>query len=65
MDNSIKPPDDNPMSVTIGSLTFDNASYDARGYVLYLHTDGPQAAADSEATPEGHVLRASTITAKS
>jgi uncharacterized protein YuzE len=25
------------MTVTIGSLTFDHASYDSRGDVLYLH----------------------------
>jgi uncharacterized protein YuzE len=48
---------DETMIVTIGSMTFDNASYDDRGDVLYLHTGEPQAAADSEATPEGHVLR--------
>jgi uncharacterized protein YuzE len=48
---------DKTMTVTIGNLTFNNASYDARGDVLYLHTGEPQAAADSEATPEGHVLR--------
>lgn len=48
--------DDN-MTVTIGSLTFDHATYDDRGDVLYLHAGEPQVAADSEATPEGHVLR--------
>jgi uncharacterized protein YuzE len=45
------------MTVIIGSLTFDHASYDARGDVLYLHAGDPQAAAESEETPEGHVLR--------
>lgn len=45
------------MTVTIGSLTFDHASYDARGDVLYLHVGDPQPAAESEETPEGHVLR--------
>ena len=45
------------MTVTIGSLTFDHATYDDRGDVLYLHVGKRQAAADSEATPEGHVLR--------
>jgi uncharacterized protein YuzE len=45
------------MTVTIGSLTFDRASYDARGDVLYLHVGDPQPAAGSEETPEGHVLR--------
>jgi uncharacterized protein YuzE len=48
---------DNPMTVTIGSLTFDHATYDEHGDVLYLHIGEHQAAADSEATPEGHVLR--------
>jgi len=45
------------MTVTIGSLTFDRASYDARGDVLYLHVGDPREAAGSEETPEGHVLR--------
>lgn len=45
------------MTVTIGSLTFDHASYDTRGDVLYLHVGDPQSAAGSEETPEGHVLR--------
>jgi hypothetical protein len=45
------------MTVTIGSLTFDHATYDDRGDVLYLHIGERQEAADSEATPEGHVLR--------
>jgi uncharacterized protein YuzE len=45
------------MTVTIGSLTFDQASYDARGDVLYLHIGDPRQAAGSEETPEGHVLR--------
>jgi uncharacterized protein YuzE len=48
---------DNPMTVTIGSLTFDHATYDDRGDVLYLQIGERQAAADSEETPEGHVLR--------
>src|SRR5436305_13824653 len=45
------------MTVTIGHLTFDRASYDEQGDVLYLHIGQRQAAADSEQTPEGHVLR--------
>lgn len=45
------------MNVTIGKLTFDHATYDADGDVLYLHIGERQAAADSEQTPEGHVLR--------
>jgi uncharacterized protein YuzE len=45
------------MTVTIGNLTFDVASYDEDGDVLYLHVGERQAAADSEETPEGHVLR--------
>lgn len=45
------------MTVTIGNLTFDHATYDERGDVLYLHAGRRQAAADSEETPEGHVLR--------
>jgi uncharacterized protein YuzE len=45
------------MNVTIGSLSFDQASYDARGDVLYLHSGDPRPASESEETPEGHVLR--------
>ncbi len=45
------------MTVKIGPLTFDHASYDEQGDVLYLHVGQRQAAADSEQTPEGHVLR--------
>lgn len=43
--------------MTIGRLTFDVASYDEQGDVLYLHVGERQAAADSEEIPEGHVLR--------
>ena len=45
------------MTVKIGPLTFEHATYDAQGDVLYLHVGESQAAADSEQTPEGHVLR--------
>jgi uncharacterized protein YuzE len=45
------------MTVTIGHLTFDEATYDEQGDVLYLHVGERQAAAESEETPEGHVLR--------
>jgi Protein of unknown function (DUF2283) len=45
------------MTVKIGPLTFDHASYDEQGDVLYLHVGERHAAADSEETPEGHVLR--------
>jgi uncharacterized protein YuzE len=48
------------MTVTIGSLTFDHASYDSRGDVLYLHVGDRQPAATSDETPEGHVLRYNT-----
>ncbi len=45
------------MTVNIGPLTFDQVSYDEQGDVLYLHIGQREAAADSEQTPEGHVLR--------
>ncbi|MGO9497925.1 MAG: DUF2283 domain-containing protein [Solirubrobacteraceae bacterium] len=45
------------MIVKIGPLTFDHAAYDEQGDVLYLHIGQRQAAADSEETPEGQVLR--------
>ncbi len=45
------------MAVKIGHLSFDNSTYDEQGDVLYLHVGERQAAADGEATPEGHALR--------
>jgi len=45
------------MKVPIGNLTFDHASYDKEGDVLYLHAGESAAATESEETPEGHVLR--------
>ncbi len=45
------------MNVRIGHLTFDHATYDELGDVLYLQIGERQAAAASEDTPEGHVLR--------
>ncbi len=44
------------VKVKIGTLTFDHASYDADGDVLYLHVGAPTEA-EGEETPEGHVLR--------
>ena len=48
------------MIIEIGHLSSDHSSYDAVGDVLYLSVGGPQAGADSEETPEGHVLRFDT-----
>jgi uncharacterized protein YuzE len=45
------------MTITIGNLTFDHATYDERGDVLYLHVRERQEAADSLGTPEGHAVR--------
>jgi uncharacterized protein YuzE len=45
------------MTITIGNLTFDHATYDERGDVLYLHVGERQEAADSLGTPEGHAVR--------
>jgi uncharacterized protein YuzE len=45
------------MSIRIGHVTFDHATYDEQGDVLYLHVGERQAAAASEETSEGHVLR--------
>ena len=45
------------MTVTIGNITFDHATYDDRGDVLYLHVGDRKAAADSLGTPEGHAVR--------
>jgi uncharacterized protein YuzE len=45
------------MTITLGQLTFDHATYDDRGDVLYLHVGEPQAAAEADETPEGHAVR--------
>ena len=44
------------MNVEIGPLTFDHASYDDEGDVLYLHIGEPEPG-EGEETPEGHVVR--------
>lgn len=49
------------MTVKIGHLTFDNASHDEQGDVLYLQVGERQAAADGEETPEGHALRSTQM----
>ena len=45
------------MTVTIGDITFDDATYDERGDVLYLQVGERHAASDSVGTPEGHAVR--------
>jgi uncharacterized protein YuzE len=45
------------MKVTIGNTTFHHATYDELGDVLYLHVGEPQAALESDGTPEGHAVR--------
>ena len=45
------------MTVQIGNFTFDHATYDQRGDVLYLHAGDCQAAVDTLGTPEGHAVR--------
>lgn len=45
------------MTITIGNTTFNHATYDERGDVLYLHVGDRQAAADTLGTPEGHAVR--------
>jgi uncharacterized protein YuzE len=45
------------MTVTIGNMTFEHATYDERGDVLYLHVGERRPAADSDGTPEGHAVR--------
>ena len=43
--------------VHLGPYTFDHVSYDGDGDVLYLSIGEPHDAADSEETPEGHIVR--------
>jgi uncharacterized protein YuzE len=45
------------MTITIGQLIFDHATYDVTGDVLYMHIGEPQEATDADETPEGHVVR--------
>jgi uncharacterized protein YuzE len=45
------------MTITIGSVTFDNVHYDADVDVLYLHKGDPSTAVDFDESPEGHALR--------
>jgi uncharacterized protein YuzE len=45
------------MTITIGSVTFDNVFYDAEVDVLYLHKGDPSTAVDFDESPEGHALR--------
>jgi uncharacterized protein YuzE len=50
-------PSEGPVSVKIGSLTFDRVHYDAGGDVLYLQRADPSDAVEFDASPEGHALR--------
>jgi uncharacterized protein YuzE len=43
--------------IDIAGIQFDQHTYDAKGDVLYLHVGTPQAAAETDATPEGHAVR--------
>jgi uncharacterized protein YuzE len=45
------------VSVHLGPYVFDHVSYDEDGDVLYLSIGEPRDAADSEETPEGHIVR--------
>ena len=45
------------MTVRIGDLEFDHAAYDRGADVLYLRSGPNKAAADFDASPEGHYLR--------
>ncbi len=45
------------MTITIGTLSFDNVEYDADADVLYLSIGEPRMPAESFGTPEGHNIR--------
>jgi YD repeat-containing protein len=45
------------MTLTIGSVTFDRASYDRGADVLYLSVGDPATAVDFDESAEGHALR--------
>jgi uncharacterized protein YuzE len=46
-----------PASIRIGPYDFDHIAHDEEGDVLYLSVGEPREAADSQETPEGHVVR--------
>jgi uncharacterized protein YuzE len=45
------------MTVVWNNIEFDQSEYDPVADVLYLSVGDPQPAADSDTTPEGHVVR--------
>lgn len=45
------------LKVTIGNISFDHATYDERGDVLYLQAGDRREVAESLGTPEGHAVR--------
>ena len=45
------------MSVRIGNIDFESATYYAEGDVLYLHNGSPSDAVDFDGSPEGHHTR--------
>ncbi|HEY4812484.1 MAG TPA: DUF2283 domain-containing protein [Solirubrobacteraceae bacterium] len=45
------------MTITIGTISFDNVEYDADADVLYLSVGEPRMPAESFGTPEGHNVR--------
>jgi uncharacterized protein YuzE len=45
------------MTITIGTLSFDNVEYNADADVLYLSVGEPRMPAESFGTPEGHNVR--------
>jgi uncharacterized protein YuzE len=44
-------------SVRVGPYDFDHVAYDEASDVLYLSAGEPREAANSEETPEGHIVR--------
>ena len=45
------------MTVTVGSITFDQVTYDRQADVLYLSVGNPAEAVDFDESAEGHALR--------
>jgi YD repeat-containing protein len=45
------------MTLTIGSVAFDHATYDAESDVLYLRRGPSRPAAATDASREGHAIR--------
>jgi len=57
MDSHIVPTQETAATVTIAGIVFDNAFYDRKADILYLHVGEPETAVDYDGTAEGDATR--------